>query len=552
MDNDFRCDSMTKYAGDPFSIDALLVSAFDYQRARSRIISDIKSDFILAPHLSAVFVHCFDELEEQLRHDLTTSGFSPSLPITINVPKSNRTPFTGSRRRGVNYVRPGSILFPIDRLLYQIFADETADIVEHKIDRDRCFSHPVSADAGSKMFQASRLSWHKFRSRIAAHSSSCELVLKADIASYFNNINQHTLVNHLTHVGLDDQLTKPLEEFLLRLTGERSSRGIIQGVFPSDLFGTFYLSSVDTFLSDRDIPSARYVDDIYVFFNNFDEAEQLFVRLLRELQSLGLYLNEAKSRFSLPGVLIAEEPDLERKFEEAAQEIEEVSKEIGIDFVETDYGFQAIWADEDDDESQDKQEYELLATETLFDEIADFPKSAEEIIRFCLPMFSKFESGYGLHYVLENFDQEPSLAQIFCNYLSEFLYDEEVRSRLESRIMERKPKFEWEYIWLFGALLKGDEASDKLVKSAIELLADQRGPDPMRAMAAIFAGRFGSFNRRRQLRDHYANEGSHFVQTAMLFATRWYERTERNTALASWSSHSPLHRLVGSCVRVLA
>ncbi len=48
-----------------------------------------------------------------------------------------------------------------------------------------------------------------------------------------------------------------LEEMLLAFR-ERNSFGIIQGVFPSDMLGNFFLSDFDAYCEIQNIPSARY------------------------------------------------------------------------------------------------------------------------------------------------------------------------------------------------------------------------------------------------------------------------------------------------------
>lgn len=79
------------------------------------------------------------------------------------------------------------------------------------------------------------------------------------------SLNQHTMINVLAHAGFPAKYLTRLEAVLTAYTGERSSKGIIQGIYPSDLLGNFYMEPIDRFLADLDIPSARYVDDMYIF-----------------------------------------------------------------------------------------------------------------------------------------------------------------------------------------------------------------------------------------------------------------------------------------------
>jgi hypothetical protein len=60
------------------------------------------------------------------------------LPLTIEVAKSFRIRIAASSKRlGPSFSRPGSILLPHDRLLYQALADQAAPIVADKTDPAR-------------------------------------------------------------------------------------------------------------------------------------------------------------------------------------------------------------------------------------------------------------------------------------------------------------------------------------------------------------------------------------------------------------------------------
>ena len=75
-------------------------------------------------------------------------------------------------------------------------------------------------------------------------------------------------------------MSSRLEAILTSYTGERSSRGILQGMYPSDLLGNYYLAPIDRFLKDYGVPSARYVDDIYVFVKSDALVERLGQQVL--------------------------------------------------------------------------------------------------------------------------------------------------------------------------------------------------------------------------------------------------------------------------------
>src|SRR5213080_3471914 len=99
-------------------LDPSVVKSLNPKLSIGRIKTDIRTDFILAPHYSAVYELTGDELWERAREQLNSGDFEPSLPITMEVPK----------RSGLT--RPGAIIEPLDRFVYQAVVDVIAPKAE--------------------------------------------------------------------------------------------------------------------------------------------------------------------------------------------------------------------------------------------------------------------------------------------------------------------------------------------------------------------------------------------------------------------------------------
>src|SRR5438874_13467188 len=116
---------------EPFGLDGAMISLIDWSLALERVIHDLRSDFIYAPHLGFIYRRSGEALTDLLKKDLKAGKFSPGVPLTIEVPKAFRIRVkVSSKRLGPNYSRPGSILLPRDRLLYQALADQAAPVVQ--------------------------------------------------------------------------------------------------------------------------------------------------------------------------------------------------------------------------------------------------------------------------------------------------------------------------------------------------------------------------------------------------------------------------------------
>jgi hypothetical protein len=529
-----------------FGIDRQAADRLDFGLANARVLHDLKTDFILAPHFSCIFADCAEDLRRYVR-SLTDDGkFVPSLPLTIDVPKKQRMRAIGSRRALPNFVRPGGILYPHDRLLLQALADQAQTIIERKLDRRICFSHQSAPpEHPSRMFKSSRRCWNEMQKRLGSLSDKEHpIVLHADIASCFQNINQHTLVNSLEDCGYPAEYLKPLESMLTQASTSRSSRGILQGISPSDLFGNFYLYPIDRYLKDQGRPAVRYVDDIFVFFKSHEEAEKGVIDLYPELGRLDLSLNEAKSFITSPTTLLTSDPDLDALFQEAVAEIEEAH--ISEQEVLSGYGFQTIWRDEP--EPLDQDEVELRATQHLFDQISRYAQSAEEIERFCLPLFALYGSGYALEHVLSKVESTPSMSQLYFAYLSEFLDDERVRERIGSILANRRLMFDWEYIWAVASVIRLPKAPDEVVANLLAL-AKERTHETVKALALIATAKLGDADRQKTVIAALGSHHSLHIQCAITFAARHMRPANRKIVLDLLENRDPLLKMVATSTK---
>lgn len=533
-------------SGEPFGLDSSFIEQIDWKLAQSRMVHDMRSDFIFAPHLRFLARYAGSELIEQLKKDLKAGAFSPSVPITIEVPKSHcMRVAVHSRRVGPPFSRPGSILLPRDRIFYQALADQAAQIVDSGTDKERSFSHWLAEGDSESMFQPTRTCWSNLQNALAKHAKSkvLQYVLKIDVANFFGSLNQHTMINIMNDAGYPKSLSSRLEALLVSYAGERSSRGILQGMYPSDLLGNYYMTPIDGFLTEYGVQSARYVDDIYVFVESVDAADKLLRELIPHLRVYDLVLNEAKSIVMPKSSLLTEEPDLEALFTAA---VEEISEQVNDADFAADYGFQSEWDDEEDKSDNEDHDLELEATKLLFDSISEYPGQEENIERFCLPLFSKAASDYALEHVLDAFRKRSSMSQIYASYLSKFLEQSKVTTLL-SELLEDPTLRDWQKMWILAALLQRKPGSDGPVKIALKILKDAARHDALRAVAAIYVGRFGSHAHRKSLSSVYSN-CSGYIQSAIYFSSKTWPPVERSNAKASWGNHGPLNTLLTSAI----
>jgi Reverse transcriptase (RNA-dependent DNA polymerase) len=520
-------------------LDRRILRAIDHESVIDRIKLDIRSDFILAPHFNAIFVSAGDELWTRLEEKLRSGSYSPGLPLTISVPKE----------RG--FTRPGSILQPFDRFVYHALVDSVSPTLEKALDRERAFSNVVSSEPG-ELFSSTQLAWEQFQKKIAAISDGGSYILKADIASYFERIPQHHLINLMSSTGCPGEAVNLLEEMLLAFQ-ERNSFGIVQGVYPSDVLGNFFLSEFDAFCELQSIPSARYVDDIYMAFGSEAEAKKGLVDLIERLRKNGLHLNEYKSGIFPSRQVVRDETAIDRMFTIVRDGVQD---EV-YSTMSSAYAFEADWEIDDEDEDYDEDEevasdeerIESAAVERLFDETKRRPKYSDRIEKFTLPLLRQAESDVAIDHVLKNLVKKPHQTRLYYSYLSGFVkHDNELVTALEKIARSQELTSDFQRMYLLAALLKAPEIGKATVNVALTWLKNRQIPQEVRAIAAIFASRHGNANQKRTVRLEYEHEPSQYVRGAILYASRYLTSAEKKTCKKAWGAHSTENALIAQTI----
>ncbi|MHA2010485.1 MAG: RNA-directed DNA polymerase [Candidatus Hodarchaeales archaeon] len=517
-----------------------IVESLNLNKSIGRIRNDIQTDFIFAPHLNIVYHFGAEDLTERFKKRLLNNEFDPLLPITIEVPKSS------------GFSRPGSILWPIDRLAYQVAVDSIAEVAEKLINRNCVYSNVLSKRKNSNfMFESSSIHYYLFKSKLGelSNSGSYSDVLKADIASFFERLNQHVLINLLGSCDCEPEIVSFLE-YLLSSFKQRYSYGIIQGVYPSDFLGNFYLCAIDSQHDLEGLKYIRYVDDIFVFFDSEIEAKKHIINLGRWLRREGLDLNELKTKIYKVKEFITEETEMEIMFEEATKEIEGLFRRE--DFYDSiiywDEEFQQIFTEE---ERSELEEYvELKATKKLFDLVENNIEKRNKIDKFCIPIFTANKDDHGIEYVLRNFIGRPDMSQIYGKYLKELLkIDKNLGKDIEKLLFDKDVIFDFQIMWLFAILMGSEKVGKKTVRKAVEILRRLEVSETVRATCAIFCGLFGDAAIKRILRTQYEFETSIFVKAAILYSARNFANNEKRACFRAWGGHNEINSLIVSSIK---
>jgi hypothetical protein len=161
-----------------------------------------------------------------------------------------------------------------------------------------------------------------------------------------------------------------------------------------------------------------------------------------------------------------------------------------------------------------------------------------------LPLFAKARSDYAVDRVLDNFRDNPSLAQIYSAYLVKFNEEKEIRDVLEDIFIEDELLFDWQRMWILAVLTPHTDSAPKILRRCSAMLGDSRYHEALRALAAIYIAKFGDHRRRIALFSEFASIGHPYIQAAMLYGSRYFRGVEKRNAIAAWGSHSEVNTLI--------
>lgn len=167
------------------------------------------------------------------------------------------------------------------------------------------------------------------RSVLGARKFACNArndrpwVYKADVHKFFDNVGRATLRDAVSHTVRQRSLIPILHSFLateiedgaekgwrsiVSEAGIRSGLGVRQGMPLSPFYAGVYLKDLDRRLIKRNVPVARYVDDIVAFFASEAEARTFHTFLKSALSDLGLSIGEPGAADSKTVIYMPDEP----------------------------------------------------------------------------------------------------------------------------------------------------------------------------------------------------------------------------------------------------
>lgn len=484
--------------------------------AWKRIKVDRSTDFIIGDFEYEVFDYYKKDLIGNLEEKIVKQEEYVPQPLrSIRVPKTSYT------------TRPGAVPDLFDRIYYQYLVDEIADEIEDNLipiseNVVHSYRYIKKRDAAN-MFLKSQANYSTFEQRTMELAEGHKFIVVTDISSYFERIYHHELENTIRALGASADIVDKLMS-LLRKWRRGNSYSIPQGIWPSDYLGNVYLDPIDKLMFRKGINYCRFVDDIRIGVNSYKEAQSILLLLEEKLSSLGLTLNDAKTK-------IISNDEVESNLFPQKKRIEEIKKDIKWERLLSSFN-----PYDDSEQLEDDDEYvDLTSIRELFREQLELEHPIPSIARFCLKHLKKFSDNDILDDVLENLDKLVVVTPQVVGYLNTIYQNDdifvkmEISSRLSETFKDKLWSYDWQIMWYLHLMNKFNDLESDEVNAVRSLLINRTRElhDAVLVNGLLFLGKHGDNADLEWILGLFDNY-SLWVKNAIIFSLRNLTKTKRN------------------------
>ncbi len=210
------------------------------------------------------------EFVAHLTKSIQESKYSATKAAIIHVPKPGFT------------TRPAALLTLADRVVYESLVDSIRAKIEKKLISDKYVMWPRAVYSPKK--------WGEFER--APIESGEDYIVNIDITAFYDSIDHAILEDKIVQLVGENKNASCVSKFLSIIMG--ASRGLPQGLLPSDTLATLYLQSLDSAMLRFGFNYWRHGDDIRMSTSNYSLARQAIAIAEIELRKIGLVLNSSK------------------------------------------------------------------------------------------------------------------------------------------------------------------------------------------------------------------------------------------------------------------
>ncbi|MBO9098070.1 MULTISPECIES: antiviral reverse transcriptase Drt5 [unclassified Rhizobium] len=139
------------------------------------------------------------------------------------------------------------------------------------------------------------VAYKAFKGAISEYSKSYKHFISIDVASYFNNIYHHDVVNWFRELQAPENEVNGFGQMLREINSGRSVDCLPQGLYPAKMIGNDFLRFVENYHGLISSKIIRFMDDIYLFSDNENTITNDFIMVQNLLGDKGLSVNPQKT-----------------------------------------------------------------------------------------------------------------------------------------------------------------------------------------------------------------------------------------------------------------
>jgi hypothetical protein len=375
---------------------------------------------------------------------------------------------------------------------------------------------------------SARESYRSFQDAITEASERFSFGVKFDISSYFNSIYHHDLVAWFNDGTRSDEDVFGLDTYLRQTNSGRSVDCLPHGIAPCKVLGSHFLKYIDNSGRLKSDILLRFMDDFYLFSDNYDVIIEDFTLIQRLLGEKGLSVNPQKTKIgNVAQVNVRREIDA-----------------IKLDLLRTRrrvLSFYDLYQEEEEPDTPilNDEQVDYLLNILKSDEIE------EEDAELVLILMSEHSSEVSEHLstFLQRFPNIIKNVFHFCKYISD---KDQISEAINTFLNTNRFVTEYQLFWFAKIceeyLLATPMAGDILIK-----LFDHPNASTISKtkILEIPEKRFGM----AELREEQLRTGkSDWLAWASAIGTRSERKANRNHLLGYFSNGSPMNKLIADCV----
>jgi len=374
--------------------------------------------------------------------------------------------------------------------------------------------------------------YREFKRDLAEVEPKHQYNMRVDVATYFNSLYHHDIVDYFSNVGWRHDHTQALSRFLSEINGSRSIDCLPQGLHPCKVLGAAFLHIVDRSSRLRSDVVLRFLDDIHFFSDDEVAIDADLLLVQRILGEKGLSLNSEKT--TIGG---GSQTNLEA-------EIEEIK--IGL------LRARQEWIEVSGEETEE----ELIEYDTLNDEQTQYllgllrdPNLEEADAELVLTLLSEHGEEV-LDRMASVWPRYPALSKPIYNFVTREFRDPTSVAGLAQAFLANAPNAtEYQLFWL-AKLLQAAARRDETFGKQITGICDHRNATPIvkAKVLELADNRFGL----AEMREETLKLGqSDWPSWAAAIGSRAQTKASRNKLIKNFGGLSPLNKVIADIAMAL-